>query len=135
MYLLTAYETAEPPRASSVSEIVILAGCKRNAGRHQPARLDAQFREFLDDLGPGTDASRTRSLPKELYLISPEFTAEQKLKGTRAGYDCFGIGDMVRELRIDPGPEPEVDATLRPPLKKAAATQAPEPDDGPSHSM
>ena len=74
-------------------------------------------------------------MSKELYLISLEFTAEQKLKVTRAGFDCLGIGDMVRELRIDPGPEPEIAAALRPLSKTAAATQAPEPVDGPSHSM
>ena len=120
---------------SDPEPVFILAGCKRNARRHEPAQLDAQFREFLNDLGPGADVSRLRELPKERYLISPEFTDRQRRRAAEAGFKCLGIRDMAREIGIDPGPESGVGSEPRPTLKAAAARQASEPEDGPSFEL
>ena len=40
--------------------VLILAGCRRNAGCHHPARLDAQFGAFLKDLGTEANEARLR---------------------------------------------------------------------------
>ena len=120
---------------SDPEPVFILAGCKRNAGRHQPSRLVAQFREFLDDLGPGADASRFRALAKERYLISSEFTDRQRRRAAEAGFACLGIRDMAREIGINPGPEPGNGPEPRPTPNATAARRTPAPEDGPSFGI
>lgn len=120
---------------SDPEPVFILAGCKRNSRRHEPAQLDAQFREFLDDLGLGADASRIRALPKERYLISPEFTDGQRRRAAEAGFKCLGIRDLARKIGIEPGPEPGDGSEPRPTPKAVAARRTPGPRDGPSFEL
>ena len=115
--------------------VLVLAGCKRNANRHQPVRLDAQFSAFLEDLGNEDTAMRLRALPQERFLASPEFTDDQRLKARRAGFGCLGIRDLAHMLGIDPGPEPEVRVEPRPAHVAPVPRQVPEPEDGPSMDM
>ena len=122
-------------RRENPDPVLILAGCKRNPGRHHPARLDAQFGAFLDDLGTEATATRLRGLPQERFLISPDFTGEQRLKARRAGFGCLGIRDLAQMLGIDPGPEPESRAEPMPAPKAPEPRPVPEPDDRPSFDM
>ena len=115
--------------------VLVLAGCKRNAGRHHPARLDAQFSAFLEDLGNEETATRLRALPQERFLVSPEFTDEQRLKARRAGFGCLGVRDLAHMLNIDPGPGPESRTDPRPAPVAPAPSKVPEPEDGPSLDM
>ena len=115
--------------------VLILAGCKRNAGRHHPARLDAQFGAFLEDLGTEATATRRRALPQERFLISPEFTDEQRMKARRAGFGCLGIRDLSQMLGVDPGPEPESQTEPRPEPRAPVPRKVPESENGPSLDM
>ena len=115
--------------------VLVLAGCKRNASRHQPARLDAQFSAFLEDLGTGDTPTRLRALPQERFLVSPEFTDEQRLKAHRAGYSCLGIRDLAHMLNIDPGPGQESRTDPRPAPAAPTPRKVPEPKDGSSMDM
>ena len=115
--------------------VLILAGCKRNAGRHHPARLDAQFGAFLEDLGTEATATRLRALPQERFLISPEFTDEQRMKARRASFGCLGIRDLAQMLGVDPGPEPENQTEPRPEPRAPVPRKVPESENGPSLDM
>ena len=74
---------------------LLVAGCKRNAGRHQPERLKLQFEELLEAAGESEEVLEIRRMPRRLLLVSPEFT-------TATFPD--GIRDMALQLGIDPGP-------------------------------
>ncbi|MCY4542699.1 MAG: hypothetical protein OXB95_09970, partial [Rhodobacteraceae bacterium] len=86
-----------------------LAGCKRNAGRHQPERLKRQFEDLLVAAGESEEVLEIRRMPRRLLLVSPVFTTAtfpdgRRVKAEELGFECVGIREMALQLGIDPGP-------------------------------
>ncbi|MCY4542178.1 MAG: ATP-binding protein [Rhodobacteraceae bacterium] len=83
---------------------LLLASCKRNAGKHDPAKQRQQFEEFmaaLDVAGKRERADAIRGMPRRLMLVSPTFTAADRERLAIAGFECVGIRDMARSLGIE----------------------------------
>ena len=94
---------------SDPDPILFVGGCKRNPHRHDPARLDRQADELLDDLGQGMDADRIGSLARQGFLVSPEFTAEHRRRYGASGRVCVdipGMRLMAKELERSPEMDP-----------------------------
>ena len=87
----------------------LMAGCKRKAGRHSTAALDAAFSRFIEVVDSGEAGKRRRlgSFDLEKLLISPEFTPVQCQRARAAGYTAMGIKDMARQLGIVNDPDLE----------------------------
>ena len=81
---------------SDPEPVVIMAGCKRSASKHNTVQLKEQFDAMLNDLGDTPDGKRVRSLPKERYLISPHFAEGQREKHKRTEFKCLDIRDIAR---------------------------------------
>ena len=100
---------------------LIMAGCKRNAGKHEPAKLTRQFDQFFDAVKV---KQSWEDMTRRRLLISPRFTPALRDQYAGSGYECVDILDMARSLgiaweparsRTRPGPDPSVpsDAEIR----------------------
>ncbi len=94
------YIDAMAVQGAAPVEILVLAGCKRNADAHDTTALERQFKEFLTAIGDCEQAVRLRSIPRRKLLISPEFTAAQRDRYAGSGFECFDIRDFARTLDI-----------------------------------
>jgi len=54
----------------------------------------------LTAIGNCEQAVRLRSIPRRKLLISPEFTAAQRVRYAGSGFECYDIRDFARTLDI-----------------------------------
>jgi len=87
---------------------LLLGGCKRNPGRHDPVALRRQLDAFAGSLAGVKgyhrgDAGRQLGLPRRYAAFSPEFDESSASRLEAEGFECFDIRAMAGELGIDPG--------------------------------
>ena len=77
---------------------VVMAGCKRNAEKHDTAVLKRQFDEFLRATPHGWGRRLLEKSDEKLekLLFSPDFIPPQYREARKAGFRALGIHDMVK---------------------------------------
>ncbi len=90
-------------KSTDPDSVLVMAGCKRNAGKHDTNKLKQDFEDFLVEIGDER-GHRLRSMTREKLLISPVFSPARREQYVRAGFRVMDIHDMAREMGIEPGP-------------------------------
>ena len=80
--------------------VLVMAGCKRHGGRHEPGEALAHLESFLGQID-GKDGERLRGLERQKLLFSPAFTTAERERYRDAGFRAVGIHDMARETGTD----------------------------------